>query len=253
MWRLWEPLEATVRASSSATSKASVEPSKAKDRGGKQANSETKEKDDKTKVVNSTDVIVTQEEPEKTVFIGAEVVTNASAVDAVRNILSTVEVSMPSPIVAPRKSFTNFSGTETGGGKVVSKKHLNPDEVEAVPEFMEKEATESHDDRKAMEVGSPVLGPSEKVKSSEETVNVDKDDSTEDKADTRPRPTTQTKVIDTIKDDSSTTATATKAKVVSSADDKIEKEEETSERTTRTNAREDPELENFEGLRFIKN
>ena len=51
----------------------------------------------------------------------------------------------------------------------------------------------------------------------------------------------------------STTATATKAKVVSSADDKIDKEEETSERTTRTNAREDPELENFEGLRFIKN
>ena len=229
MWRLWEPLEATVRASSSATSKASVEPSKVKDRGGKQANSETKEKDDKTKVVNSTDVIVTQEEPEKTVFIGAEVVTNASAVDAVRNILSTVEVSMPSPIVAPRKSFTNFSGTETGGGKVVSKKHLNPDEVEAVPEFMEKEATESHDDQKAMEVGSPVPGPSKKVKSCEETV------------------------IDTIKDDSSTTATATKAKVVSSADDKIEKEEETSERTTRTNAREDPELENFEGLRFIKN
>ena len=246
-------MEATVRASSSATSKASVEPSKAKDRGGKQANSETKEKDDKTKVVNSTDVIVTQEEPEKTVFIGAEVVTNASAVDAVRNILSTVEVSMPSPIVAPRKSFTNFSGTETGGGKVVSKKHLNPDEVEAVPEFMEKEATESHDDQKAMEVGSPVPGPSKKVKSCEETVNVEKDDSTEDKADTRPRPTTQTKVIDTIKDDSSTTATATKAKVVSSADDKIEKEEETSERTTRTNAREDPELENFEGLRFIKN
>ena len=114
-------------------------------------------------------------------------------------------------------------------------------------------ATESHDDQKAMEAGSPVLGPSKKVKSSEETVNVDKDDSTEDKADTRPRPTTQTKVIDTIKDDSSTTATATKAKVVSSADDKIEKEEETSERTTRTNAREDPELENFEGLRFIKN
>ena len=102
-----------------------------------------------------------------------------------------------------------------------------------------------------MEVGSSVPGPSKKVKSSEETVNVDKDDSTEDKADTRPRPTTQTKVIDTIKDDSSTTAT--KAKVVSSADDKIEKEEETSERTTRTNAREDPELENFEGLRFIKN
>ena len=80
-----------------------------------------------------------------------------------------------------------------------------------------------------MEVGSPVPGPSKKVKSCEETV------------------------IDTIKDDSSTTATATKAKVVSSADDKIEKEEETSERTTRTNAREDPELENFEGLRFIKN
>ena len=158
MWRLWEPLEATVRASSSATSKASVEPSKAKDRGGKQANSETKEKDDKTKVVNSTDVIVTQEEPEKTVFIGAEVVTNASAVDAVRNILSTVEVSMPSPIVAPRKSFTNFSEAETGGGKVVSKKHLNPDEVEAVPESMENETTESHDNHKAMEVGSPVLG-----------------------------------------------------------------------------------------------
>ena len=144
MWRLWEPLEATVGVSSSATSKASVEPSKAKDRGGKQANSETKEKDDKTKVVNSTDVIVTQEEPEKTVFIGAEVVTNASAVDAVRNILSTVEVSMPSPIVAPRKSFTNFSGTETGGGKVVSKKQsLNPDEVKADPESMEKEATEA--------------------------------------------------------------------------------------------------------------
>ena len=192
------------------------------------------------------DVIVTQEEPEKTLFIGAEVVTNASAVDAVRNILSTVEVSMPSPIVAPRKSFTNFSEAETGGGKVVSKKHLNPDEVEAVPESMEKEATESHDDQKAMEVGSPVPGPSKKDNSS-------KDDSTEDKADTRPRPTTQTKVIDTIKDDSSTTATATKAKVVSSADDKIDKEEETSERTTRTNAREDPELENFEGLRFIKN
>ena len=192
------------------------------------------------------DVIVTQEEPEKTLFIGAEVVTNASAVDAVRNILSTVEVSMPSPIVASRKSLTNFSEAETGGGKVVSKKHLNPDEVEAVPESMEKEATESHDDQKAMEVGSPVPGPSKKVKSS-------KDDSTEDKADTRPRPTTQTKVIDTIKDDSSTTATATKAKVVSSADDKIDKEEETSERTTRTNAREDPELENFEGLRFIKN
>ena len=194
------------------------------------------------------DVIVTQEEPEKTLFIGAEVVTNASAVDAVRNILSTVEVSMPSPIVASRKSFTNFSEAETGGGKVVSKKHLNPDEVEAVPESMEKEATESHDDQKAMEVGSPVPGPSKKVKSS-------KDDSTEDKADTRPRPTTQTKVIDTIKDDSSTTATATatKAKVVSSADDKIDKEEETSERTTKTNAREDPELENFEGLRFNKN
>ena len=194
------------------------------------------------------DVIVTQEEPEKTLFIGAEVVTNASAVDAVRNILSTVEVSMPSPIVASRKSFTNFSEAETVGGKVVSKKHLNPDEVEAVPESMEKEATESHDDQKAMEVGTPVPGPSKKVKSS-------KDDSTEDKADTRPRPTTQTKVIDTIKDDSSTTATATatKAKVVSSADDKIDKEEETSERTTRTNAREDPELENFEGLRFIKN
>ena len=115
-------------------------------------------------------------------------VTNASAVDAARNILSTVEVSMPSPIVAPRKNFTNFSEAETGGGKVVSKKQsLNPDEVEAVPESMEKEATESHDDRKAMEVESPVLGPSEKVKSSEETVNVDKDDSTEDKADTRPR------------------------------------------------------------------
>ena len=137
------------------------------------------------------DVIVTQEEPEKTLFIGAEVVTNASAVDAVRNILSTVEVSMLSPIVASRKSFTNFSEAETGGGKVVSKKHLNPDEVEAVPESMEKEATESHDDQKAMEVGSPVPGPSKKVKSS-------KDDSTEDKADTRPRPTTQTKVIDTI-------------------------------------------------------
>ena len=43
-----------------------------------------------------------------------------------------------------------------------------------------------------MEVGIPVLDPSK------ETVNVDKDDSTEDKADTRPRPTTQTKVIDTI-------------------------------------------------------
>ena len=148
------------------------------------------------------DVIVTQEEPEKTVFIGAEVVTNASAVDAVRNILSTGEVQMPSPfVVAPRKNFTNFSEAETGGGKVVSKKHLNPDEVEAVPESMEKEATESHDDQKAMEVGSPVPGPSKKVKSS-------KDDSTEDKADTRPRPTTQTKVIDTIKDDSSTTATS---------------------------------------------
>ena len=143
-------------------------------------------------------------------------VTNASAVDAVRNILSTVEVSMPSPIVAPRKSFTNFSGTETGGGKVVSKKHLNPDEVEAVPEFMEKEATESHDDQKAMEVGSPVPGPSKKVKSCEETV------------------------IDTIKDDSSTTATATKAKVVSSADDKIDKEEETSERTTKNSCERGP-------------
>ena len=143
---------------------------------------------------------------------------------------------------------------ETGGGKVVSKKQsLNPDEVEAVSESIEKEATEIHDDQKAMEVGSPVPVPSEKVKSSEETFNVDKDDSTEDKADTRPRPTTQTKVIDTIKDDSSTTATATKAKVVSSADDKIDKDKETSERTTRTNAREDPELENFEGLRFIKN
>ena len=143
-------------------------------------------------------------------------VTNASAVDAARNILSTVEVSMPSPIVASRKSFTNFSEAETGGGKVVSKKQsLNPDEVEAVPESMEKEATESHDDQKAMEVGTPVPGPSKKVKSS-------KDDSTEDKADTRPRPTTQTKVIDTIKDDSSTTETATKAKIVSSADDKIE-------------------------------
>ena len=137
------------------------------------------------------DVIVTQEEPEKTVFIGAEVVTNVSAVDAVRNILSIVKVSMPSPIVASRKSFTNFSEAKTVGGKVVSKKHLNPDEVEAVPESMEKEATESHDDQKAMEVGSPVPGPSKKVKSS-------KDDSTEDKADTRPRPTTQTKVIDTI-------------------------------------------------------
>ena len=67
---------------------------------------------------------------------------------------------------------------------------MNPDEVEAVPESMEKEATESHDDQKAMEVGTPVPGPSKKVKSS-------KDDSTEDKADTRPRPTTQTKVIDT--------------------------------------------------------
>ena len=146
-------------------------------------------------------------------------VTNASAVDAARNILSTVEVSMPSPIVAPRKSFTNFSEAETGGGKVVSKKHLNPDEVEAVPESMEKEATESHDDRKAMEVESPVLGPSEKVKSSEETVNVDKDDSTEDKADTRPRRTTRTKVIDTVKDDSSTTATSgrtTRTKVITS-------------------------------------
>ena len=61
-----------------------------------------------------------------------------------------------------------------------------------------------------MEVGSPVPVPSEKVKSSEETVNVDKDDSTEDKADTRPRRTTRTKVIDTVKDDSSTTATTTK-------------------------------------------
>ena len=54
-----------------------------------------------------------QEEPEKTVIIGAELVTNASAVDAVKNILSTVEVQMPSPIVAPRKSFTNFSEAET--------------------------------------------------------------------------------------------------------------------------------------------
>jgi len=59
---------------------------------------------------------------------------------------------------------------------------LNPDEVEAVSESMKKEATEIHDDQKAMEVGSPVPVPSEKVKSSEETVNVDKDDSTEDKA-----------------------------------------------------------------------
>ena len=152
-----------------------------------------------------------------------------------------------------QEKVSQVSPAETGGGKVVSKKNLNRDKVEAVPESMENEATESHDDQKAMEVGSPVPGPSKKVKSCEETVNVEKDDSTEDKADTRPRPTTQTKVIDTIKDDSSTTATATKAKVVSSADDKIEKEEETSERTTRTNARDDPELENFEGLRFIKN
>ena len=138
-------------------------------------------------VVNST-VIVTQEEPEKTIFIGAKVVTNASAVDAVRNILSTVKVWMPSPIVDPRKSFTNFSEAETGSGKVVSKKQsLNPDKVEAVSKSIEKEATEIHDDQKAMEVGSPVPVPSEKVKSSEETVNVDKDDSTEDKADTLPR------------------------------------------------------------------
>ena len=101
---------------------------------------------------------------------------------------------------------------ETGGGKVVSKKHLNRDEFEAVPESMEKEATESHDDQKAMEVGSPVPGPSKKVKSS-------KDDSTEDKADTRPRRTTRTKVIDTVKDDSSTTATSgrtTRTKVITS-------------------------------------
>ena len=74
---------------------------------------------------------------------------------------------------------------EIGGGKVASKKQsFNPDEVEAVPESMEKEATERHDNQKAMEVGSPVLGPSKKVKSSKETVNVDKDDSTGDKADT---------------------------------------------------------------------
>ena len=109
---------------------------------------------------------------------------------------------------------------ETGGGKVVSKKQsLNPDEVEAVSESIEKEATEIHDDQKAMEVGSPVPVPSEKVKSSEETFNVDKDDSTEDKADTRPRRTTRTKVIDTVKDDSSTTATSgrtTRTKVITS-------------------------------------
>ena len=123
MWRLWEPLEATVRPSSSATSKASVEPSKAKDRGGKQTVKPKRKMTRQTcfkKVVNSTDVIVTQEEPEKTVFIGAEVVTNASDVEAVRNILSTVEVLIPFPFVAPRKSFTNFSEAETGGGKVVS-------------------------------------------------------------------------------------------------------------------------------------
>ena len=63
-----------------------------------------------------------------------------------------------------------------------------------------------------MEVGSPVPGPSKKVKSA-------KDDSTEDKADTSPRPTTQTKVIDTVKDDSSTTATSgrtTRTKVITS-------------------------------------
>lgn len=105
---------------------------------------------------------------------------------------------------------------ETGGGKVVSKKQsLNPDEVEAVSESIEKEATEIHDDQKAMEIGSPVPVPSEKVKSSEETVNVDKDDSTEDKADTRPRRTTRTKAID----DSSTTATSgrtTRTKVITS-------------------------------------
>ena len=40
--------------------------------------------------------------------------------------------------------------------------------------------------------------------------------------------------VDTVKDDSSTNATSTKAKVVSSADDKSDKEEETSGRTTRT-------------------
>ena len=99
---------------------------------------------------------------------------------------------------------------------------MNPDEVEAVSESMKKEATEIHDDQKAMEVGSPVPGPSRKFKSSKKVK-------------------------------SSATAITTKAKVVSSAEDKIDKEEETSERTTRTNAREDPELENFEGLRFIKN
>ena len=108
-----------------------------------------------------------QEEPEKTVIIRAELVTNASAVDAVRNILSTVEVQMPSPFVVPRKNFTNFSEAETGRRKVVSKEQsLNPDEVGAVPESMKKEATESH-------------------------------------------------------------ATSTKAKVVSSADDKSDKEEKT--------------------------
>ena len=111
------------------------------------------------------------------------------------NYITIVEMqAVPNTKMNDRNWHIHESEAETGGGKAVSKKHLNPDEVEAVPESMEKEATESHDDQKA-----------------------------------------------------------TKAKIVSSADDKIDKEEETSERTTKTNAREDPELENFEGLRFNKN
>ena len=77
---------------------------------------------------------------------------------------------------------------------------MNPDKVQAVPEATEEEATEIQ----AMEVGSPVPSwslssdfevppSSRKVISSEETVTVNKVDSTDVKADTRPVRITRTK------------------------------------------------------------
>merc|ERR1740128_326787 len=74
----------------------------------------------------------------------------------------------------------------------------------------------------------------EKVSSSEKTVTQNKDITTEDEADSRPKRSSRTKVIDASLNDSSKRTTRTKAKVASSADDKSDKEEETSRRTTRT-------------------
>ena len=133
------------------------------------------------KVVNSTDV--TQEEPEKTTLSEPRW-SPTHQLWTPSGISSALSKSLCLLLSWLQEKVSQVSPAETGGGKVVSKKHLNRDKVEAVPESMENEATESHDDQKAMEAGSPVLGPSKKVKSSEETVNVDKDDSTEDKADT---------------------------------------------------------------------